>query len=310
MKLSVIQDISLRKLEVFLAVLEFHSFSKAARKLGLSQPTVSAHVSALERTFGVSLLDRVSGDILPTAAGSVLQEHASKIVNQSREAVAAVHACQDLLVGDIEMGASTIPGTYLIPEAMVRFRENNGQAQIRLTVRSSQKVLELLESGEIELAVVGDSRMKPHIKVKPCIQDTVVLVAPAGHRLTLKENVSIEDVAKYPLIMRQEGSGTQRRVEEALTGMGVVFDKDLNVVCTLSSSEAVREGVKRGLGLGFVSRRAVDSELENGSIQIVEIEGVTMERSFFLVRDRRRTPGPIGRAFWAFFSAWSDSVSE
>ncbi|MDP7034339.1 MAG: selenium metabolism-associated LysR family transcriptional regulator [Planctomycetota bacterium] len=310
MKLSVIQDISLRKLEVFLAVLDCHSFSKAGRKLGLSQPTVSAHVSALERTFRVSLLDRVSGDILPTAAGSVLQEHATKIVNLSREAVAAVHACQDLLVGDIEIGASTIPGTYLIPLAMVRFREINGQSQIRLTVRSSQKVLELLETGEIELAVVGDSRMKPHLEVKPCIRDRIVLVAPAGHKLTLKEKISIDEIEKYPLIMRQEGSSTQGRVEEALAGMGVVPEKDLKVACTLSSSEAVREGVKRGLGLGFVSRRAVDSELENGSIQVVEIEGVTMERSFSLVRDRRRSPGPIGSAFWSFFTEWSDSLSE
>ncbi len=289
-------SLTLWKLEIFCHVLEEKSFSKAARVMGISQPTVSGHVADLERLFGMRLFDRRGGEIIPTRAGELLFEQGRKLNLLKEETVRVMHNLLGVVEGAVTIGGSTIPGTYLLPAYLARFKEKHPGVHVTLKIGDSAEIVHAVIEGGIELGVVGSQVKNAQIRQTPFVSDELVLIVPAGHALAKLPRVTAAQVSNYPLVVRERGSGTRELLERALADAGGARFEDLGIVCELGSSEAIVEAVISGLGLSFVSRWAVERPVKRGELVAIPFEGADLRREFAVITHERRTLSPIARA--------------
>ncbi|HOY62001.1 MAG TPA: LysR family transcriptional regulator, partial [bacterium] len=179
------------QLEVFCGVVETGSFSAAAARLGLTQPTVSAHIMAVEKNTGVSLIDRKGRNVQPTAAGRVFYNHALKMLAMKNEADRSIGMLADIVTGSVVIGGSNIPGTYFLPRSIAAFRKERPGVAVSLKVGGSQEVIEMADSGEVDLAVVGKVPTGKNFECHEIWGDELVLVAHPGHPRAADAAVSI-----------------------------------------------------------------------------------------------------------------------
>ncbi len=290
-------DYELRDLEIFCGVVEHQGFTRAARALRLSQAAVSERVARLEDAVGARLLDRLGRRVEPTALGRVLHERARALLTQRDALDQELSAARGLVRGRVVLGASTIPGEYLLPAAVARFRAAHPEARVEVRIADSAEVATRVLAGDHELGVVGAPPRSAHLEAVPLWRDELVLVLPPGHPLARKRKpVEPRALTAEPLLVREPGSGTRALTEEAFVQAGVDPDT-LSVVAELGSTAAVKEGVLQGLGLAVLSARAVSREREAGLLATARL-AAPLERRFQLLRDRRRDPSPLARALW------------
>ncbi len=293
-------DFDLRQLEVFCKVVEMESFSRAATEVHLAQASVSERVANLERLMGTRLLDRLGRQVVPTRAGKRLYHQALPLLEMKRSVCLDMEAFLGVRQGDIRMGGSTIPGEYLLPSFLGRFHALYPLVGVRLEIADTGMIQEGVLNGRFELGVVGSPSRDRRLLQEPLWEDELVITVPAGHPWAGRETVSFEEVVEEPFILREEGSGTQRSLEEQFPpsrGRGI---HALRVSARLGTSTAVKEGVKSGLGAAFLSHHAVVTELEQGVLVILRLEGNRMTRRFHLIRDGRRTASPLCEAMSDF----------
>ncbi len=292
--------LNLRQLEAFVAVIETASFSKAARRLGLGQSTVSTHVASLERALDLSLFDRAGRAIRPTRAGTALLQHAREVLSARRRAEASMLAFREGDAGELLVAASTIPATYLMPRWLAAFRAERPGVRVVLRVGDSRQVARMLLEGTADLAVAG---ARPHppgrFGIHPIAEDRLVLAVPPRHALAGQRRCRPADLKGVPFLQREPGSGTREAVEEALKRAGLDPLKDLSSICELGSTEAVREGVKAGLGVAILSAWAVAEAARAGTIRTVPLEDFQDRRVIYLLTSSGRTLPPLARAFAA-----------
>ena len=289
----------LRRLEIFLKVAELGSFSRAADVLFLTQPTVSEHIRALEDELGVQLLDRLGRGTTPTHAGVLLMGYARRLLSLSREARQAIEQFQGRMSGELVLGGSTIPGEYLLPALIGAFRGKFPDVSIALRIGGSRQVQHWVEGGEVEIGVVGSVPTSRALDARPLVGDELVLVVPPEHAWTARKTVSIEDVRREPLIVRERGSGSRESLEQALEARGLDLGA-FRVVGEIASTQAVKQSVRAGLGVSFVSRRAVEDECRAWLLACVSVRDLTVRRAFHLVTHRDRSRSPLAQAFLAF----------
>jgi DNA-binding transcriptional LysR family regulator len=287
-------DFSLRQIEVFCQVAEQKSFSRAANAVFLSQPTVSEHMAALERTLGARLFDRVRGSVALTRAGQVFHEHARRMLQMQRDAVRALDDLKGAVRGQLDLGGSTIPGTYILPGVVRSFRETHPDVKVTIRCGDSAEIVEMVAAGKVEIGLVGSKVKRRGVRVEEVSKDELVVICPPGHPWAKKRQVDPEDLTKECFVMREMGSGTRETVEKQLTEAGVGA---LNVPVEVGSTEEVKESVKAGLGVSIVSRRAIGTELAAGALAAVRIKGIDMSRPLSLVVSDERTLSGICRAF-------------
>jgi DNA-binding transcriptional LysR family regulator len=283
----------IHQLNVFTSVFRNRSFSKASEELRLTQPTVSEHVHTLEEELGVSLFDRSGRSIHPTPEAEILFARASDIVERIGELRGALAEHRRELSGLVVIGASSIPGTYILPPAIAAFRSGHPAVSFEVRVGDSREIAAAVAGHELLLGVVGSKIGLGHLQYRPLMEDDLIVIdrpdAP-------KAPMTLKQLIDRPVVVREEGSGTRREAERLLQAAGVDLDR-FQVAATLGSTEAVKHGVLAGLGWSVVSRRAVEAELAAGSLREVPLKGVRMRRSFHLVTHGRRTlPAPY-RAF-------------
>ena len=276
----------LDQLRTFLAVLSHGSFSRAATALRIGQSTVSFHVKALEVAAGARLLDR-RGTVRPTPAGRVLRRYALKLVQLRDEALLRVRDEEAGQAGRVTLAASTIPGEYLLPPVLAAFRRAHPKVALRVEVSDSRAAYDALLAQDCDLALVGAPLKDPRVVATPFADDEIVLVG-ATRSTQLPKRLTRAQLREVPLIVRGEGSGTHDAVG-ALLGDGAA---QLQV----SSAEAAKRCVLAGLGLAFLSRRAVAEELSEGRLQVVALPGTPVKRRFYALRLRSITPPAAARA--------------
>lgn len=289
----------IRSLEVFCRIVELKSFSRAAEAVHLTQPTVSGHIKALEEELEVHLFDRLGKTIAPTKAGELLYGYARKILALRTEAEQAVHQFTGTLKGTLVIGGSNIPGGYVLPLLMAEFKEANQEVSMVLRIGDSEAISKAVAEGVCELGVVGarfdDSRLTYH----RFIEDELVVVVPGGHPWAKREAIPLEELPKEPFTARERGSGSRRFVERRLQELGLE-PGSLKTVAELGSVEAIRSAVKAGCGFSIVSSRAIESDVECGSLAAVRIKGVKLVRDFFIIHHKSRSRSPICQAFLEF----------
>lgn len=286
----------IRKLEVFCKIVDLKSFSKAAEFVSLTQPTVSEHVRQLEDLLGEKLLDRLGREVLPTPAGELLYRYAVRLIKLQDETFQAIRQFSGNLTGDLVLGASTIPGAYLLPRLIESFQSRHPAIRLRLKIADTAKTTHHLLSGEMEIGIIGARARVPALESTDIFSDRLILVVPPRHPWAKVSTISLEDLATQPFILREEGSGSRTVMNEELMRHGF-NPAALSPVAEIDSSEAVRQAVKAGLGIAILSSLAVAEDLEKGSLVQVPIEGVDIRRPFYLVQRKNRQLSPLAQAF-------------
>ncbi len=296
-------DFDLRQLEIFRNVVELGSFSKAASAVFLAQASVSERISKLEMMVGAKLLDRLGRRVVPTKAGELLYKHALSLLSMKEKARQEMEDFLGIRRGTIHMGASTIPGEFILPRIVGSFNEEYPSVSVILAISDTSDIETRVLEGNLELGVVGSKGSPNTLLYQELWKDELVLATPSQHRWAGKKEVSVSAIFEEPFILRETGSGTLRHIERYLGSLQSRTGQSLQVVARFGSSTAIKEGIKAGLGISILSSRAIETEVKAGIMKSLRVKGLSMIRSFYLVRDKRRTPSPLCQAMLDFLLA-------
>jgi DNA-binding transcriptional LysR family regulator len=267
---------------VFRAVAEQSSFRKAAEELYLTQPAVSLQVKALEEDLGVQLFDRTGTKINLTKAGRVLLECAQQTSVLLSQAESDIAALSGEHAGQLALGASTTIAQYVLPRLLSEFCREHPRVHPTLISGNTEHIVEAVEKQKIALGFIEGPARSRDVKTEPFLEDELVLIASTAHELSERNSVSCSDLASIPLLLRERGSGTRHVIEMALERQGVKRSS-LRIVMELDSTEAIKSAVEAGLGIGFVSRWAMVTDLRLGSsFKIIDVDGLQMKREFLI----------------------------
>jgi len=298
-------DFSFKQLEIFCKIVETGSFSKAAEEVYLTQSSVSERIANLEKAVGTKLFDRLGRKIVLTDAGKLLYKRAKKLLEEKERVWAEIQDFLGIKKGELRIGGSTIPGEYLLPRVIKKFNNLYPLINIKLTISDSQKIQNMVLDGELQLGIVGSIIPDQNIERIKLWKDELVVAVSKDHKWSKRKEIEWEELLKEPFILREQGSGTLRTMEEYLKRYPQ-FPKGMNIIARLGSSTAIKEGVKAGLGVSIISIRALETEIKAGLIFPVRLKGVNMVRYFYLIWDKRRSKSPITNAFIEFLEKEKD----
>ena len=282
--LDLDRAVTLRQLRTFKTVAELSSFSLAAQRLKLSQPSVSYQVKELEEALGLPLLDRLGKRVELTEAGTLLHGYVRRMLGVLDEATLAIEEMRGIQRGSLRVGASTTVGVYLLPAALGAFKKLHPRLVISLEIGTRERVQEQVLRNELDLAVVGPALKDPDLAIVPFVSDELIVVAPAGHPLSGKRGLTLKDVAREPFVMREAASGSRWSLEKAARKAGA----KLIVAMELGSNGAIKHAVESGLGLAVLSRYACTLEISSGQLVELDVRGFPIRRDWHIVHLRRR----------------------
>lgn len=291
--------LNLESLNTFLIVAEYGSFSEVARRLNLTQPAVSQTIQNLERDLGVELFSRQGKSIRLTEAGQMLRPLSAELLNNARRVRETMTSLHGEVYGEMNIGCSTTSGKYLLPGLIARFRETFPHVRVNVLVTSRDSVVRRLLSGEIPLGVSSKLLEHKDLEYREFFSDDVILVAPAGHRWAGYRRVFPDDLLDEPLILREEAAGTYEVLMQGLQKRDITPDM-LNVAMVIGNAEAIEMAVEEGIGVAFISRLAARRGLELGNIVEISVEGLSLSRQIFIVRNRRLPLTKSQSEFWNF----------
>ncbi len=289
------------QLHIFCKVVELKSFSKAGEAVHLSQPTVSSHIKDLEDHFATQLIDRMSRKVSPTKAGELLYDYAHRLLSLRNKAESAMAEFAGKIRGHLAIGGSTIPAGYILPRVIGYFSNTYPDVRVSLVVGDTSEILAKTMSGRIELSLVGALSKEKSLHQTELISDDMVLVIPDQHKWRRRRRIKIQELMKEPFIIREEGSGTLKSIEQALNQKNLSVG-DLNIVAVLGSTEAVRQAIISKAGVSILSTIAVAEACHYGKLKTLKIEGLQLNRHFYLTTHRQRSLSPLGRAFIEFIN--------
>jgi DNA-binding transcriptional LysR family regulator len=283
-----------RQLEAFLAVVRERSFSRGARHIHLSQPTLSQHIKELERELGTRLFVRRARQVTLTEAGRVFEGHAARMATAARDARRAVSEVDGLHRGSLLVGASTTPGIYLLPRVLSLFRARHPGIEVTLQIANSRVIEERVRADGLDLGVVGGHVLGPGERcVAAGILDELVLITPPRHPWARRGRAHRRDLAAERVLVREPGSATRQVMERALLQAGITPAQTME----LDHTEAIKQCVMAGLGVAFVSVYAVRAEARARRLVVVPVRGLRIRRHFHVIHGEQRTLGASARAF-------------
>ena len=286
-------------LKVFQKVIDHKGFSSASKIVNLTQPTISSHIKELESHYGCRLVDRMGKKTLPTKAGLLLYEYAGKLLSLFEESETAMAEFLGTVSGRLTIGGSTIPGNYILPREIGQFIKKFNDVNISVIIGDTEQVINDILEYRLELAIVGAKTELKQVRQKKLIEDEMGLIIPENHKWTKKDHVSIEMLLDEPFIIREQGSGTLKSIQNSFAKIGKdVFS--LNIIAQLGSTAAVIQGIKNNVGISIFSKLAVEEELAAGTVKALGIKDVDLKRNFYLTSHQYRTASPLCRAFTEF----------
>lgn len=288
----------LHSLSVFTAVVEEGSFSAAAKKLKLTQPTISFHIDNLEKSFGCLLFIRTPKGVKLTIYGQELYlstHKIHKIFEDTRQQIQTLVAGN---AGEIIIGASTIPGEYILPHVLSEFLQYHPGVKVSLETNNSQTILAGYNNSQFPIAIIGikPEDNLPHL---PLWQDELVLIAHPDWADSFIPT-QLSSLLEMPLILRKAPSGTRKTVLQALEQNGLDIEK-LNIVFDVTGNEALKCAVLNKVGVGFISRWAVQSELAANRLVSIELPQIKIVRTFYGLYNTALMPTAV-QLFWDYLA--------
>ncbi|MGI6120004.1 MAG: selenium metabolism-associated LysR family transcriptional regulator [Desulfosporosinus sp.] len=287
-------------LRLFSQVVEEQSFTVVARKLGISQPAVSNQMRALEEKLGVKLLYRKGKGFALTPEGETVHRHALNLLDEWTELMREIGGSERVMNGIVQIGASHIPGEYLLPIYMASFRKLYPEIKFKLSIGDSLEMAEKVLTHEVDFAVVGAVFDTEKLTSEYWLKDELGFVVSSDHIFCSAQNIEINTLKENPLIIRESGSGHRRAFEEALVKRGYDLN-DFNIALEVGSTEAVKKAVDSGIGYSFLSKHALESGEEHGLVWI-NVEDFYMERGFYLLTRRNKRLTSIADEFYRYLA--------
>ncbi len=291
------------KLKVFCTVAETKSFSKTSEIIHLTQPAVSLQIQALEEKYETKLFDRSSSTVTLTPAGEILYKYAKEILSLYSLAEKAISKQIGLVKGSLTIGAGSNIGNYILPSVITAFRSSHPKIKIYLIVGNTKRVVELLNSGNINLGLVEGDVSLQKIVVKKFLSDELTLITPPDHPWAKKKEISISELVKEPFIFREAGSGTRQIIEKFLSKHGIT-PHDMKITAVLGSTEAIKDAVENGLGVSIISRWAARKEQKYGTLKLLGFKEEKMVRDFSVIFNKNSVSSNAQDEFLAFLKSY------
>lgn len=276
---------NLKQLEAFVQVSESGSFSKAAKELFLTQPTISAHISSLEKELNVRLFIRNTKEVSLSDDGKDLYRYAKQITDLEKAIEERFYMDGDDGKHFITIAASTIPAQYLLPKVLMCYRERYPKEQIKIMETDSSEVVTQVVDHMVDVGFTGTVLEKKHCKYIPFYKDELAVITPdtPEYRILKEQNRDdIDWIKRKPLILREEGSGTRKEAEKQLKNAGISME-DLDIVASIANQETIKKSVKQGMGITVLSRLAAEDE---DGLLIFPIPGADEGRDINLVYNK------------------------
>lgn len=290
---------TLRQLEVFLAIVRARSYRQAAEALHASQPALSQHIRELEGELGVRLFDRLTRGVILTEAGRLLEERAKRVFATLTDVRDVLGELEGLQRGSLLVGASTTPGIYVLPAIIGAFRRRHPGIDLQLRIANSRAIEDAIRAHEVDLGVVGGHGLAPGEECLAAgLADELVLIVSPRHRWAGRREVVPAQLAGEPLLVREEGSATRRVTERALDQAGI----RRRVSMELGHTEAIKQAVMAGLGVAFVSVHAVRGEVADRRLAAVRLRRLRIRRHFHVIHSEARTMSAGARALVTLLS--------
>ncbi len=307
------------QVNVFLTAAETLNFTQAAQKLHMSQPSVSQHIQALEKHFGVSLFIRSGRNLQLTDAGLALVPMARELVRQSIRIEEMMSSLQGQISGHLIVGCSTTPGKYVLPHLLAHFHWKYPKVRVTCQVSSQMQSIEMLCNGDIHFALTSHLKdLCREAEFHNFLCERILLAVPANHPWAERESIEPDELFEENFILREPESGTYVAVQNALRAAGIEVEQ-LSTMLVLGNSEAIAMSVQEGLGLGFISS-SVAEQIGRGRIATVRISGIDICRDIFIGRNTRFPGTKAQTAFWDFITglpiplehagSWSEVFSQ
>lgn len=276
---------NLKQLEAFVQVSESGSFSKAAKELFLTQPTISTHISSLEKELNVRLFIRNTKEVSLSDDGKDLYRYAKQITDLEKAIEERFYMDSDDGKHFITIAASTIPAQYLLPKVLMCYRERYPKEQIKIMETDSSEVVTQVVDHMVDVGFTGTVLEKKHCKYIPFYKDELAVITPdtPEYRILKEQNRDdIDWIKRKPLILREEGSGTRKEAEKQLKNAGISME-DLDIVASIANQETIKKSVKQGMGITVLSRLAAEDE---DGLLIFPIPGADEGRDINLVYNK------------------------
>ncbi|MEG0895751.1 MAG: selenium metabolism-associated LysR family transcriptional regulator [Oscillospiraceae bacterium] len=279
-----------RQLEAFISVIKYKSFSKAAEANFISQPTISIHINGLEEELETPLIIRSPKGIIPTQAGKIFYSYAMDIVKLRDKSILEIKKTSEKVSGLLDIAASTVPAQYVIPKMLQDLTNQYSNVFFSIKQLDSLKVIEKVESMEVEVGVCGTKVDKSNCNFIPFLEDELIVIAPNNKDYQQYKEILPECIIKKaPFISREKGSGTRAEMEQILNSLQI---KKLNVISQMENTESIKQAVKSGLGISIISQLAAEDYIEFNNILSFRIDNLSMKRQFYIVTRKNR---PLSR---------------
>jgi DNA-binding transcriptional LysR family regulator len=278
--------LKLENLKMFCLVVDEGSISQAARLSFLSQPAVTRQIHQLENYYNTLLFDREEGRLRVTEAGKLLYPFAKAIVNDFNHSKEVIQQSTGKYNANLIVGASLTIGEYLLPSLLGRFKKQQPEIKVTLTIKNTPRVLEDLSNDVIDLALVEGLVENTDFIVDKFAEDELILVCPSDHPWKVRKEIQLEELGNERMIWRESISGTRLIVENMLREHGVL--EKIESYMEIGSTQAIKSAVEAGLGISILPRLTVARELEQGFLREVDIYRINMARNLWLVRKNKR----------------------
>ncbi|KXZ40187.1 DNA-binding transcriptional regulator, LysR family [Alkalithermobacter thermoalcaliphilus JW-YL-7 = DSM 7308] len=286
-----------KQLETLVYVAKYKSFSKAAKELFLTQPTVSNHIQNLENELGTVLINRNNKGISLTKSGKILYDYALEIMSIKQKALYSLGEYSGKIEGVIEISSSSIPSSYIVPEILKSFSCDFPYVKYILNQCDSHDIIESIIQNNINFGFVGGKVQSCQIDYIDLIGDELVLIAPYNYKINHQNGyINIEDIKKEKLIMRKEGSSTRNLIVSQLDKHNISLDS-FNIIAHAENSETVKKMVMHGLGVSIISNKAIIDEINFNLLKSYKIKDLNLKRRFYLAYTKTKPFTPLEKKF-------------
>ncbi len=294
--------IDLVKIETFLRAAEMLNFSDTAKQLHMSQPAVSGQIKNLEEELNVILFTRTNTGIRLTEAGRSLLPWAHRLVGDIKNMQLMMASIQTDIVGELRLACSTTAGKYVLPQMAARFCRRIPGVKVKILACTPEDVALKLLDGDAHIGVISREIQDAGVDSQEFFKDTISLIVPSDHRWVKRKSIEPSELLEEAIILREETSGTRRVLLSELSKFDISID-DLNIFMELGNAEAIVRTVAAGYGVAFVSKLASAYPLDKGNITEVNVVGLNLKRTIYMVRKNIRDPHRPSEAFWTFIHA-------
>ncbi|MBM4272023.1 MAG: LysR family transcriptional regulator [Deltaproteobacteria bacterium] len=277
------KDITIQQMEMLIALIESGSFTRAAGKLFLTQPTLTKQIRNLEESVGARLVNRGGTGISLTPEGQIFYTYAKRVVRLREDTREKLGRLRENESGHIYISASTIPATYILPRLLGRLKTLYPDICVHIQMNDSEDTHQMVLNEHAGMGFIGKEVFDRKLITERLWKDSIVLVVPSHHPWAKTGDIPVESLTKEPFVLRERGSATRDAFEECLLKNFNMSLSSLNVVCEMGSSEAVKEAIMAGLGVSVLSIYAIEREMGKGNLAIVPIKGCAIERFFYLI---------------------------